>query len=167
MKQYVIKAVRQAALFLLFFAAVRIATDLMRRPTLPARQAAQTLTTISGGKVDLSEASRQGAVLVYFWGSWCSICRHTSPAVQELAQDGVPVVSVALRSGSPGDVAGYLKDKGWDFPAVNDENGKLAAAWGIKATPTVIILKDGEIAHSTVGISRYWDLRIRLWMAGM
>ncbi|CBX23054.1 unnamed protein product [Neisseria lactamica Y92-1009] len=74
---------------------------------------------------------------MYFWGSWCGVCRYQSPIIDDLAADGVPVVGVAVRSGSASEVAAYTEKRGLGFPTVNDEDGSLSGAWRIVATPTV------------------------------
>lgn len=156
---------RQASQTLLLIFAVMWLFDWWRAPVLPA-DADQTLHTIDGRALNPAELSRQEPVVLYFWGSWCGICRHTSPAIEQLRQDGVRVLSIATASGSEADIAGYLKQHGWQFPAVADPQGRLAAAWQIKAFPTIVILRHGKIRHSTSGISSYYGLKARLaWAA--
>ncbi len=47
----------------------------------------------------LPQLGQAKPTIIYFWGSWCSYCRYTSPAINSLSEEGYPVVSVALRSG--------------------------------------------------------------------
>lgn len=156
---------RQTIQTLLLVFAVMWLADWWRAPVLPA-DANQALHTTNGHSLNPAALSQQTPVVLYFWGSWCGICRHTSPAVERLRQDGVHVVSIATASGSGADIAGYLKRHGWQFPAVADPQGHLAATWQIKAFPTIVILRQGKIRHSTSGISSYYGLKARLvWAA--
>ncbi|WP_233572037.1 hypothetical protein [Neisseria weixii] len=36
---------------------------------------------------------------MYFWGTWCGICKYTSSSVEKLHQNHIPVISIALKSG--------------------------------------------------------------------
>lgn len=118
-----------------------------------------SFTTTRGDAVDLQKTGKP--VFLYFWGSWCGICRHTSPQVQSLKNAGYPVASIAIDSGSDADIHAYLQRHGWDFPVINDESGELQAAFGIVAVPTIAIVQDGRIRLATSGWSSAWGLRAR------
>ncbi|WP_019272511.1 protein disulfide oxidoreductase [Neisseria lactamica] len=154
-------AVRTALVFLL----VSLFLDWVRKPEEPVGAARQVLTLLSGQRLTLEQLGRDKAVLVYFWGSWCGVCRYQSPIIDDLAADGVPVVGVAVRSGSSAEVAAYMEKRGLGFPTVNDEDGSLSGAWRIVATPTVVLVKNGKMIHHTTGISSYWGLRARIFQA--
>ena len=147
-----------ASLLLLFL--VLLAVDYWRSPPRHVAIPAQ-LYDLAGQPHNLHSPQPQ---LLYIWGSWCVFCRLTSPAVEELAAD-YPVVSVAWNSGSGPEVKRYMAAHSLHFPVVNDPEGHLTAALGVKYTPTAIILKDGKILYSTSGWSSGWGLRFRLWLA--
>lgn len=70
-------------------------------------------------------------VLVDFWASWCGPCMMLSPVISEIAQEFQGQVKVGK---------------------VNvDEQGELAARFGIASIPTVLLFKDGKIADTSVG----------------
>lgn len=109
--------------------------------------------------------SQQRPVLVYFWGSWCGVCRQTSPSVDKLAKSAdYPVVSVAVNSGEPNEVQQYLSQHGWQFLTINDEDGKIFTDWQGQVTPSFIILKDGKMVQGLTGIHPAWELKLRLWL---
>ena len=69
-------------------------------------------------------------VLIDFWASWCGPCKMLSPIISEIADEHPE----------------------WKVCKVNvDEEGALAAQFGIASIPTVLLLKDGEIVAKSIG----------------
>ncbi len=165
MKKKLLSGIKFAVQTALVFLLVSLFLDWVRKPEEPAGAAGRPLTMLSGQRLTLEQLGRDRAVLVYFWGSWCGVCRYQSPIIDDLAADGVPVVGVAVRSGSASEVAAYMEKRGLGFPTVNDEDGSLSGAWRIVATPTVVLVKNGKMIHYTTGISSYWGLRARIFQA--
>jgi len=72
-------------------------------------------------------------VLVDFWAEWCGPCRMVGPIVEELSNDydGKAVIG-----------------------KVNvDENQDVAAKYGIRNIPTLLVFKNGEIVDKQVGVA--------------
>ena len=156
------QAAQTASVVLLF----SLAADYWRRPTVPAGAALRPVALIGRAvPVTLAEAGGSRTLVLYFWGSWCGVCRHTSPAVQRLKADGIPVLGVATASGSDAEVAAYLRRHGWDFETANDADGTWTRQWQVRVTPTVLLVKNGKVVHSTAGIASYPGLRARVWLA--
>ena len=96
------------------------------------------------GMPSLPQLDQAKPTIIYFWGSWCGYCRYTSPTINSLSEEGYPVVSVALRSGTNKDVEDYLQTHHYQFTTVNDPQGKIAEQWQVNVTPTIIILNKGK-----------------------
>lgn len=104
--------------------------------------------------------------IVYFWASWCGVCRAMQDNVRAVARD-VPVLAVAMQSGDAGEVKRYMEEAGFDVPAVLDEDGEIGKSYGIRGVPALFVLgPEGEIRHASVGYASEWGIRARLWLAG-
>lgn len=71
-------------------------------------------------------------VLVDFWAAWCAPCRALAPTVDELA----------------GEYAGRARVGKLDI----DHNLSTTEKFGIKALPTIVLFKDGQIVRSFQGL---------------
>jgi thioredoxin 1 len=69
--------------------------------------------------------------LVDFWAAWCGPCRAIAPVVEELARDYQGKAKVAKMN--------------------VDENAKTPAKYGIRAIPTLIIFKGGQVMEQITG----------------
>ncbi|HMQ56933.1 MAG TPA: thioredoxin [Rhizobiaceae bacterium] len=70
-------------------------------------------------------------VVVDFWAEWCGPCKMIGPALEEIS----------------GEMAGKVK-----IAKVNiDENPEIAAQYGIRSIPTLLMFKNGEVAANMIG----------------
>lgn len=154
------------AQLLLVVAVLSVLVDYWRAPVAPVQAVFTAFQTEKQpAPVSLAQLSRERTLVLYFWGSWCGICRHTSPVIQRLHEDGVPVLGVALRSGSRQEVCDYLQRHHWTFDTLNDEHGDWSQAWQVKVTPTIVLVRQGKVIHSTTGLASYWGLKLRVALA--
>lgn len=81
-------------------------------------------------------------VLVDFWAEWCMPCRMLGPVIDEVAGDFQGKVKVAK---------------------VNVDTDKdLAAKYGIRGIPTVLVFKNGEVVERMVGVQPKQEIAKRL-----
>lgn len=120
--------------------------------------------TVDGSAYQLMPGERP--TLVHFWATWCPICRLEQDAIDDIAADH-PVITVATQSGTASELAEYLREHGLQQPVLLDDDGRIAADWGVNGVPMSFVVDErGHIVAATAGLSSQWGLRWRLWWAG-
>ncbi|AWY21049.1 redoxin family protein [Moraxella bovis] len=160
------KTLFSALTYLVMFVVIYTAVNLWRSPVMPDSPKL-VYQNSTGQVVDVVSQSYDTPVLIYFWGSWCGVCRTTSPNVQALHADGRDVLSVAVSSGDDNELLAYMNKHGYDFYTINDQHGAVFGEWGGQVTPSFVILDDGKVAQSFTGIAPLWLLKLRLWWVGL
>ncbi len=157
---------REGLVLLVLLAAIMLIMDWWRAPQLPPAFDSTPLQTLDGQIVTPGALSAQRPLLLYFWASWCGVCRFTTPYVAQLKAEGENVMTIALRSGNEQEVARWLARKSIVMPVVNDADGAISRTWQIGVTPTLVVLDKGSVVSTTSGWTSYWGMKLRLWWAG-
>jgi thioredoxin 1 len=79
-------------------------------------------------------------VLVDFWAEWCGPCKMIAPVLDELADEYTGKVKIGK---------------------VNiDQHQGIAAEYGVRAIPTLLLFSKGEVTEQMVGLRSKRDLKL-------
>lgn len=74
----------------------------------------------------------EGVALIDFYADWCGPCKMVSPIVDELAES----------------------QSEYKICKVNvDDESELAAAFSVMSIPTLVVMKNGEVADTHIGLA--------------
>ena len=99
-------------------------------------------THVSDSSFDTDVLKASGPVLVDFWAEWCGPCKMIAPILDEIAKEKAGSVKVGK---------------------VNvDHNQSLSARYNIRAIPTLLLFKNGQLRDQVTGMTSKKDLLTRL-----
>jgi thioredoxin 1 len=104
--------------------------------------AADNIITATSQNFPAEVLSSTQPVLVDFWAEWCGPCKMLGPVLDELATEYTGKARIAK---------------------VNiDDHQDLAAQFGIRAIPTLLLFKGGQVVEQVVGLKSKRDLKSSL-----
>ncbi|MFA7256598.1 MAG: thioredoxin [Kiritimatiellales bacterium] len=83
---------------------------------------------------DFANTTASGTVLVDFWAPWCGPCKMQGPILDK--------------------VADKVGDKAVIAKLNVDENPAIAAQFGVRSIPTLILFKNGQKVRDFIGVQQ-------------
>ena len=108
-----------------------------------------SMTLFQGGEFQLSEVTRDQAVVVNFWYPSCPPCREEMPhfeaAWQELQGRDVRFLGVFVPQGfdTEEDARRFVAELGLTFDFGTDQQARIAEAYGLQVFPTTYFISRG------------------------
>jgi len=124
MKGLIIAAVVIAVVVILF---MRSYNKMKNAPAVADSELIEHLTA-----QNFANKTKKGVVLVDFWADWCMPCKMMAPILNEVAEatDGTATI----------------------YKLNVDEQQQVAAQYGIRSIPTMILFKDGKEVERIIGV---------------
>lgn len=162
-KTKALRWLKEILTLILIITVFSIAIDAWRSKEMPSTNIPPlSMSTLEGDWVDIKKMSHDKPVLLYFWATWCPVCNFVSPSVNWLSKSH-QVISVAITSGDDKRLGQFMAYKEYHFPVINDASGAIGQAWGVTATPSIVIVKNGAISSITTGFTTPMGMWLRLY----
>lgn len=123
-----------------------------QNPLIGSRAPSFSLTDMEGREQTLENYTGR-PLIIYFWTTWCRFCVAEMPLLQDLYTSGedVQVIAVNIKE-QPKVIEEFIRDAGYTFPALLDDQGKVATTYRVRGLPTTFAVNaDGLITAVRVG----------------
>ncbi len=117
------------------------------------------LATTDNNTLTLADLTGR-VILLNFWATWCSPCRHEMPALERLHQRfagrNFSVVGIAVDDNRAA-VRSFLKQMPVNFPVLFDSDQKTADTYKVFAYPTTFLIDSAGVIRRIFTGEQEWE----------
>ena len=108
--------------------------------------------TTGGDRIVSAEMKGKSALFLVFWATWCPVCKTEIPKIKDIhakyATKGMPMIAIDVGvNDSLKKVEKYLEANQITYPVIFDEGSTITKLYGVRGTPTVVIVDKGGIVR--------------------
>lgn len=132
-------------------------------PQIGRRAPSFTLTALDGNSYGVDGSSRNKALLINFWASWCGPCELEAPDLVKLYENyrehlDIYAVNVTYLD-SEDDAKSFAERFGFRFPVLLDPDNEVTKLYRVIGYPTTVLVdKQGVIRQFMLGIRSYEEM---------
>ena len=110
---------------------------------------------LDGSALEFPAAAAGKPLVIRFWADWCRYCEGEMKAIENVYQRhrsrGLEVLAINAGQDKPA-VAAFMKKIGVSYPALLDEQSKIARGYGVVGLPTTYFVDAlGTVRGKIVG----------------
>jgi len=110
------------------------------------------ISTIDHKPFSLASFQGEKPVYLFFWATWCPICKKEIPRVKALQDelgDKIEILAINIAvNDSVANVKQYQKDHKLNYSLAFDQGSKVSKQYGVIGTPTQVVIDiDGNIRY--------------------
>ena len=109
--------------------------------------------TLNGAPVDFPAALAGKPVVIRFWADWCKYCEGEMKAIESVYRRhrdrGLEVLAINAGQDKPA-VAAFMQKIGVSYPALLDEQSKIARSFGVVGLPTTYFVDARGIVRGKI-----------------
>lgn len=122
-----------------------------------------TLVTLEGDTQSLFQPGQR--TLVYFWAPWCRVCALSIGSLQNVENDKLRVVTVAMDFDSIEAVTEFVQNHQVTAPVMLG-NQQLSKEFQIQGYPSYYLLDEqGSIVAKSIGLNTSIGIKLNDWLS--
>ncbi len=159
------KILKEAGITILIILIAANVMSFLRKPSLESDRLPALQSRLIDGSMLSPEEISDKPLMIYFWGTWCPVCKLEAPNIQAISEK-YTVIGIAVDSGDDEQIKHYMNEKKLNFKVINDHEGKWREKFKVEVFPMVFVYDgQGKLRFAEVGYTTTAGLLARMMAA--